>query len=428
MDGRKIDTNGIAGALLTDSDAQYLKAEGARALPDNPTAAKWSGAAIKRQLYRQAEILFQWLKHLGDAVSEFSVEVSDYLFSERMPKVYAELADAQEDLAKGDIPQGSVVFVLANSDFAVYVSTGDSLLQVGQSYKTFLNRITQAESDIDALQSGLSGAQSNISALQTKANKNEADIAEMKPKVNKAESDLATVKPLVTQHTTDIAGLKTSDQNQLATISKITSGELHVGYAEQAGKASTDGEGNVLNVDSYGVALTASYESATGKIVLSLINGKGETLDTETLDLPGEMVITGAEYDDEAHKIVFTLAGGGTMEIPLSDLVDTYTGGTSADGIVTVTVDGTVIKASVADGSIPMAKLSPTLQTTWNGWVSAEAARVLAENQRIANENQRIANENARLARPYLYEDYDEEEGKSYLSINYGSEADITID
>ena len=70
-----------------------------------------------------------------------------------------------------------------------------------------------------------------------------------------------------------------------------------------------------------------------------------------------------------------------------------------------------------------MSKLSSSIQSTWNGWVSAEAARVLAEQGRVAAEAQRVANENARLAMPHL--DID---NQGYLIINYGSGRDITID
>ena len=146
-------------------------------------------------------------------------------------------------------------------------------------------------------------------------------------------------------------------------------------------------------------------------------------ISSNTVELPAELVFTNQYYDSANKKLVFVPASGGSnIEISLSDLVDTYTAGTDSDGICVVTINDHTIKVSIADGSISMAKLSSTLQSTWNGWVSAEADRVLAENGRVAAEAQRVLNENARLARPYL----DIEDG--YLTINYGTGHSITID
>ena len=82
--GKKLDLSQIENAQLTssgnDSDLAYLKSMGARALPSNPTANNWSADAIKRQLYKQAEVLFEWSKASNEAMSGFASEVDDYLY------------------------------------------------------------------------------------------------------------------------------------------------------------------------------------------------------------------------------------------------------------------------------------------------------------------------------------------------------------
>ena len=201
-------------------------------------------------------------------------------------------------------------------------------------------------------------------------------------------------------------------------------GTLTAGYASRADRASHDGEGNLIDVTQYGNSVALSYEQSTGKLTVKLYNKAGTQIDSKVIDLPSELVFTNQYYDSTNKKLVFVPASGGSnIEISLSDLVDTYTGGTGSDGICTVSINDHVITVAVADGSISMAKLSSTLQSTWNGWASAEADRVLAEQGRVSAEAQRVLNENARLAMPHL--DID---SQGYLIINYGSGRDITID
>lgn len=58
--------------------------------------------------------------------------------------------------------------------------------------------------------------------------------------------------------------------------------------------------------------------------------------------------------NDESHPIY----------IKVTDLVDIYTGGTAPDGIITVDITNNTITATIANGSIPLAKLSSSIQTS----------------------------------------------------------------
>lgn len=58
--------------------------------------------------------------------------------------------------------------------------------------------------------------------------------------------------------------------------------------------------------------------------------------------------------NDEAHPIY----------IKVADLVDIYTGGTAADGIITVDITNYTVTATIADGTIPLAKLASSVQTS----------------------------------------------------------------
>lgn len=216
-------------------------------------------------------------------------------------------------------------------------------------------------------------------------------------------------------------GIKSDEK---VSIEKIIAGLIAVGNAHVAQRAYTDIEGHAINVAQYGSTFSLDYEQSTGKLTVKLYNKLGTQIDSKVIDLPSELVFTNQYYDSANKKLVFVPASGGSnIEISLSDLVDTYTAGTDSEGIAVVTINDHVIKVSIADGSISMSKLSSTLQSTWNGWVSAEADRVLAEQGRASAEAQRVLNENARLAMPHL--DID---NQGYLIINYGSSRDITID
>jgi len=168
--------------------------------------------------------------------------------------------------------------------------------------------------------------------------------------------------------------------------------------------------------------LLLGYNAESGVITIRLVNQAGTVIDTKTVDLPAELVFTAQGYDSETHSLWFTPASGGNnIVIPLSDLIDTYTAGTTAT--CSVSIDNHVISVSILDGSITLAKMSTALQNTINGWATAESNRVTSENGRVSAEAQRVLNENARLAAPHLFIDTD-----SYISINYGSGNDVTID
>ena len=162
--GKKIDISKIEGAQLRDSespevkageerdDLAYLKSLGARALPDSPTANGWSASAIKKQLYRQPEVLFMWLKRLAEADESFANAVDTYLDGiakgKSTPKVYATLDEAKQAVADGAIEDGSVVFVSNADDTALYCLNGAELTMVGDTFKEVAVRIHNAETEL----------------------------------------------------------------------------------------------------------------------------------------------------------------------------------------------------------------------------------------------------------------------------------------
>ena len=182
--GKKIDYSETESAQLTDSrDLAYLKANGARALPDSPTERGWSAAAIKRQLFMQPEILYAWLKKLAESQLALAQTIDSYLDAlskgKETPKVYPTLDDAEAAQASGALVSGSLVFV-AGDDVEVYLVGSDgSLSDIGLPLKETKSRIEAAESKVSVLETRADEADSGISALEARADRAESGISSL---------------------------------------------------------------------------------------------------------------------------------------------------------------------------------------------------------------------------------------------------------
>lgn len=72
----------------------------------------------------------------------------------------------------------------------------------------------------------------------------------------------------------------------------------------------------------YGATLTASINTTTYVMTLTLKDQDGNTLGTaQTIDLPLESVVVNGSYDSTNKKIILTLQSGSTIDIPVADLV-----------------------------------------------------------------------------------------------------------
>ena len=69
---------------------------------------------------------------------------------------------------------------------------------------------------------------------------------------------------------------------------------------------------------SYGALLKISQDEQTGVITLSLIAKDNTVLDTQTLDLPTEKVLTGVSFDENSYVLTFTLLDGSTLTCDIS--------------------------------------------------------------------------------------------------------------
>lgn len=443
--GKKIDYSETESAQLTDSrDLAYLKANGARALPDSPTERGWSAAAIKRQLFMQPEILYAWLKKLAESQLSLAKAIDSYLDAlskgSATPKVYKMVSDANSAYASGFIDIGSLVFVTDGSDLTCMYASGSGLILLGDSLNEFEGRLSSAESEVLNLKKRADSSEDKIDSIEALDSSrhhiitdSEGYVAQTFPSNASGDapserlanhSDGVAIKDSIDNVRSAIGALMGIKDGERQLIDKIISGEISAGSSRMANQAYADGDNQRINAASYGSKISLSYAPSSGKITLSLINQNGVELSSQSVDLPTEMVFSDARYDEETKSLVFELAGGGNdVTVPLSDLIDRYVPSEDPAGICEVSVVGNSIGVTIKDGSIPLSKLNSAFIDTINGWTSAEQARVIAEQGRVEAEAQRASAEAARQSDPRFFID---EEG--YISINYGSGHDITID
>lgn len=164
--GKKIDLTSTESAQLTDNtspevlagtkknDFSYLKSLGVRALPADPSAAGWNDESVKKQFYKQPEILFAWLKRLATSQLTLGKTIDEYLNSvaigKETPKVFSSKELADDSFANGYIKTGSLVFVNGIDDISCYYAS-TTLVKVGQSIKETLARFSSIENDVSLL-------------------------------------------------------------------------------------------------------------------------------------------------------------------------------------------------------------------------------------------------------------------------------------
>ena len=68
-------------------------------------------------------------------------------------------------------------------------------------------------------------------------------------------------------------------------------------------------------------SLEVSMNSSTYVLTFTLKDANGNTLSTQTVDLPSESAVVGGTYDNNNKRIVLLLQSGQTINVPVSDLV-----------------------------------------------------------------------------------------------------------
>ena len=93
--------------------------------------------------------------------------------------------------------------------------------------------------------------------------------------------------------------------------------QLHVPTQPTANDHAT----SKIYVDTFGKTLEVSINSSTYVMTFTLKDANGNTLATQSVDLPLETMVVDGSYDSTNKTIVLTLDNGNTITIPVADLV-----------------------------------------------------------------------------------------------------------
>ena len=112
-----------------------------------------------------------------------------------------------------------------------------------------------------------------------------------------------------------------------------------------------------LAVDA-GSFIDLDINSTTYVVTLSLKNSSGTVISSDSIDLPLESVVVNGEYDSINKKIVLTLQGGSSIDIPVGDLVA---------GLQTEITSDNKLSSDLVDDTNQVNKfVSTTEKNTWN--------------------------------------------------------------
>ena len=134
----------------------------------------------------------------------------------------------------------------------------------------------------------------------------------------------------------------------------------NVGDLDTTAKTAVDAINEVFAaVGTGGTNAVVTLEKSTDGLTYVLKQGG---VVVETISIPKDMVVESGKYED--GNLILTIAnGGGTVTIPVSDLIDTYTAD-NTDKNVTVAISGYKVSASINAGGVGTTELAANAVTT----------------------------------------------------------------
>lgn len=150
--------------------------------------------------------------------------------------------------------------------------------------------------------------------------------------------------------TTAVSGKAVAEfvSEEIAKVTGSTDLVTGVSYTEATKEITVSkADGGTDSIELSGLAVELSYNSTTGELTIKDVNGK--TLGT-AVNLDLERFVSSASYDSSNKKIILNFNDeSDPIEIPVGDLVDTYTAKNSSTIALTVTGNEFVAEAIVAE-------------------------------------------------------------------------------
>ncbi len=244
---------------------------------------------------------------------KFTVDPQTYVLTAQLLNATGEVLATQSV----DLPLESVVVSGSYDDETREVVL---TLQNGSEVKFSVADLVDGLATQAALDAEISARKSADSALNDKI---ENIVAGTTQVGNAANSDAAdklntdagsATKPVYVANGIPVQCGNTLDAN-------ITGNAASATNAKSASKATNDGSGNEIT-SFYAHNLTFSMNNSNYVLTAKLLNAAGETLATQSVDLPLESVVVSGSYDDETREVVLTLQNGSEVKFSVADLVD----------------------------------------------------------------------------------------------------------
>ena len=187
------------------------------------------------------------------------------------------------------------------------------------------------------------------------------DYAKEQGDYSKEQGDSA--KEIVDSYSTTISAMQRDISSNTANINTNTTN-----IANLTNRVSTN-ESNIAtintNLSNYslisetGSQLVLNLDSSNYKIKALLKDKNGNTINTSNeIDLPLESVVVSGAYDNVNKKIVLTLEGGSTIDIPVGDLIN---------GLQSQITSTNKLNSDLVDDSLSANKFVTSAEkTTWN--------------------------------------------------------------
>jgi hypothetical protein len=156
--------------------------------------------------------------------------------------------------------------------------------------------------------------------------------------------------------------------SNIQTITAVTqneNGEIDVVYGDIAFPAQTDYTVTCSDEEVAATETTAAYKRHT-------LTQNGQTVCT--IDIPRDLVLKSGYVDGDTDELVLVLVNDEEVRVDVKHLIEYVTGGTAADGVITVNVsDDFVATATINDGTITSAKFADEVDDYVDGRIEAKA-------------------------------------------------------
>ena len=335
--------------MTDEQEYQYFTSLLPSKLPDNPSQSGWSAQQIKEQYSKAPMYLYNKAKEFEAVLNT----ISGYFSSGQALVALTAIGDEDGNNIKATYFAG--VTEIAGSKSSTFQ----------KKYFRFTNK--------NGDQAGLAVVDLQTATTEYAGIMSASDKVKVENIQNKVDKVTSANKVYITG---DDGSQTTAGYDDYATgvfVRRNDSGG-HI-YVPTTPTATTHAVSKAY-ADTFGKTIELTIDSSTYVMTAKLKDAGGNTLSTQTIDLPLETMVVGGSYDNVNKKVVLTLDNGNTVEFSVADLVSgliAYSDFNVTGGAVTsVSINGVnyAVAENVAITTLPKVVQSTTdLPETNDGYM-----------------------------------------------------------